>query len=135
MVVDASVVVSRLVPHDSHHDVSRHWLARHIAEGGLVVVPALLLPEVSGAVARQTRAPGLAAAAVHAVLQLPRLRLISIDEGLARTAADLAGRFRIRGADAVYVAVASALGLPLVTWDGEQRDRAERIVEVLAPAF
>jgi predicted nucleic acid-binding protein len=135
MVVDASVIVSRLVPHDIHHEVSLHWLARHVAEGGLVVVPALLLPEVSGAVARQTGVPALAPAAIQAVLRLPRLRLIPIDEHLARTAADLAGRFRIRGADAVYVAVASDLGLPLVTWDGEQGDRAERVVEVLTPTL
>lgn len=37
MVVDASVVVSRLVPHDVHHEASRRWLSRHVAEGGLLV--------------------------------------------------------------------------------------------------
>ena len=46
MVVDASVVVSRLVAHDVHHAASRAWLTRHVSEGGLVVAPALLLPEI-----------------------------------------------------------------------------------------
>jgi predicted nucleic acid-binding protein len=133
MVVDASVVVSRLVSHDTHHEVSRDWLARHVAEGGLIVAPALLLPEVAGAVARRTGEPRLALDALHAVQRLPGLRLVPIDEALALEAARLAARFRIRGADAVYVAVASDLRLPLVTWDGEQRDRAERVVQVLAP--
>ena len=134
MVVDASVVVSRLVTHDVHHAASRAWLARHVAAGGLLIAPALLLAEVAGAVARRTGTPRLAQRAVEAVLGLPALRLVPVDEVLARTAADLAGRLRLRGADAVYIAAAAALQLPLVTWDLEQRERAARVIEVLAPA-
>jgi len=44
MVVDASVVVSRLVPHDVHHEASRRWLTRHVTEGGLVIAPARSCP-------------------------------------------------------------------------------------------
>ena len=64
---------------------------------------------------------------------MPGLRLVPVDEVLARMAARLAGRLRVRGADAVYIAAAAALRLPLVTWDIEQRDRAARLVEVLVP--
>jgi predicted nucleic acid-binding protein len=134
MVVDATVVVSRLVTHDAHHAASRAWLARHVAAGGLLIAPALLLAEVAGAVARRTGAPRLAQRAVETVLGLPALRLVPVDDVLARTAADLAGRLRLRGADAVYIAAAAALQLPLVTWDLEQRERAARVIEVLAPA-
>jgi predicted nucleic acid-binding protein len=134
MVVDASVVVSRLVLHDANHEASRQWLTRHIAAGGLVIAPALLLPEVAGAVARRTGQPRLARRAVDAVLRLPELRLVPVDDVLARTAARLAGKLRVRGADAIYIAVAAGLRLPLVTWDSEQRDRAGRLVEVLIPA-
>jgi predicted nucleic acid-binding protein len=134
MVVDASVIVSRLVPHDTNHEASRHWLTRHIAAGRLVIVPALLLAEVAGAVARRTGRPRLARRAVDAVLRLPELRLVPVDDMLARTAAGLAGRLRLRGADAIYIAVAAGLSLPLMTWDSEQRDRAGRLVEVLTPA-
>ncbi len=134
MVVDASVVVSRLVPHDVHHEASRRWLTRHVAEGGLVIAPALLLPEVAGAVARRTGEPRLARRAVAAVLRLPGLRLVPVDDTLARTAARLAGRLRLRGADAIYLAAAAGLRLPLVTWDVEQRDRAAGLVEVMVPA-
>lgn len=133
MVVDASVVVSRLVSHDVNHEASRRWLTRHVAEGGLVIAPTLLLPEVAGAVSRRTGEPRLARRAVEAVLRVPGLRLISVDDVLARTAAALAGRLRVRGADAVYIAIAANLGLSLVTWDIEQRDRGTRLVEVLIP--
>jgi predicted nucleic acid-binding protein len=126
-------VVSRLVSHDVHHEASRRWLTRHIAEGGLVVAPALLLPEVAGAVARRTGTPRLARRAVEAVLRLPGLRLVPVDDPLALTAARVAGRLRVRGADAIYIAAAAGLRLPLVTWDVEQRDRAAGFVEVLTP--
>jgi predicted nucleic acid-binding protein len=56
-----------------------------------------------------------------------------VDADLARTAADLASRFRLRGADAIYIAAASTLGLPLVTWDVEQRQRAARVIDVVSP--
>jgi predicted nucleic acid-binding protein len=133
MVVDASVVVSRLVPHDVHHAASRAWLTRHVSDGGLVVVPALLLPEIAGAVARRTRVPRLARRAVEAILRLHALRLVPMDTVLARTAADLAGRLRLRGADAVYIATAVTLQLTLITWDVEQRQRAARVIHIVAP--
>jgi predicted nucleic acid-binding protein len=133
MVVDASVVVSRLVPHDVHHAASRAWLTRHVSDGELVVAPALLLPEIAGAVARRTRVPRLARRAVEAILRLHALRLVPMDTVLARTAADLAGRLRLRGADAVYIATAVTLQLTLITWDVEQRQRAARVIHIVAP--
>lgn len=133
MVVDASVIVSRLVPHDVHHEASRGWLDRHVAGGGLLIAPALLLPEVAGAIARRTGEPRLARRAVDAVLRVPGLRLVPVDEALAGIAARLAGRLRLRGADAVYIAAAATLRLPLVTWDVEQRERAASLIEVQVP--
>jgi predicted nucleic acid-binding protein len=133
MVLDASVVVSRLVPQDAHHVASRRWMVQHVAHGGLLIAPALLLPEVAAAIARRTGKPRLASRALAAVLRLPGLRLVVVDDVLARKAASLASQLRLRGADAVYIAAAVALRVPLVTWDVEQRDRAIPLVEVFAP--
>ena len=133
MVVDASVVVSRLVPNDIHHDASRKWLMRHVADGRLLIAPTLLLAEVAGAVARRTGKARLARRAVAAVLRLPALRLVPLDEALASAAANLAGQLRVRGADAVYIAAAAALRVPLATWDLEQRERAALVVEIFEP--
>jgi predicted nucleic acid-binding protein len=103
------------------------------SSGGLVIAPALLLPEIAGAVARRTGAPRLAQRAVEALLGLPALRLVPVDDVLARRASGLAGQLRLRGADAVYIATAATLRQPLVTWDGEQRDRATGVIQVMAP--
>jgi predicted nucleic acid-binding protein len=133
MVVDASVLVSGFLLHDVHYDASRRWLSRHVAGGGLVLAPTLIFAELAGAVARRSGSPRLGRRAVEAIQRLPTLRLIMLDEPLSRTAANLAARLRLRGSDAVYVATAALLRVPLLTWDAEQRERAARIVDVISP--
>jgi predicted nucleic acid-binding protein len=56
-----------------------------------------------------------------------------VDHRLGRASAELAVRLRLRGADAVYVAVAAHLKIPLVTLDTEQRERAKGLIEVKTP--
>jgi predicted nucleic acid-binding protein len=132
-VVDASVWVSVFLPQDVHHKAVRRWLEDRLAAEGALVSPVLLLSEVGGAIARQTRSPETAARALAFIEKVPGLRLVPVDHRLGRAAADLAVRLRIRGADALYVAVAAHLKLPLVTLDAEQRDRAKGVVEVRTP--
>ena len=134
MVVDASVWVSRLLPQDTNHSATRGWLERHLQAGSLTASPALVLAEVAGAVARRTQSARLGRRAVRSLLIVPGFRLISVDRRLAMTAARLAAELALRGADAVYVAAALDLGLPLVSWDDEQRERGRRLVRVQTPA-
>ncbi len=65
--------------------------------------------------------------------RLPALRIVAVDSELAEAAARLAGDQRLRGADAVYVALAKRLSLPLVTWDLEQVSRASEVIHARAP--
>jgi len=108
-------------------------LACHVAAGSLVIAPVLLLPAVAGAIGRRTGRPRLARRAIEAVLRLPSLRLLDLDEVPARAAAAVGERLRLRGADAVCIAAAARLRLPLVTWGLEQRELATSIVDVFAP--
>ncbi len=133
MVVDASVWVSQLVQQDAHHQASRHWLHRHVERGGLVVAPVLALGEVAGAIARRTGDPTLGSRAVEQVLRVPGLRLVPIDRQLGQETADLAAELKLRGVDAVYVAIADRLGVALVTWDREQLERAGDRIAVITP--
>lgn len=126
--VDASVWVSRLVPGDGHHEASRIWLESELARGRLLVSPILLLAEVAGVLARRTGDPALAASAVNGLLRLAGLRLVAVGPHLGRLAAQLSCDLGLRGSDALYVAVAYHLGLPLVTLDREQRAGAARVV-------
>ena len=132
-VVDASVWVSRMVPGDVHHDRCQAWFEAQTAAGGLLVAPVLLLPEVAGAISRRTGRSGLAQRAVDLIQALPSLRLVSVDPTSARLAAQLAADYALRGADALYVAAAHQLGLPLVTLDSEQLDRSRAVVSTISP--
>jgi predicted nucleic acid-binding protein len=132
-VVDASVWVSRLVPQDVHHAASRGWLEEQAAGGNLAISPTLLLAEVAGAVSRRTGHSELAHQAVQMLLRLTELRLVPLDSRVGRSAAQLAAETGLRGADAVYVATAHHLSVPLVTLDRDQQARAGRLVEVRFP--
>lgn len=49
-------------------------------------------------------------------------------------AAEIAGDYALRGADAIYVAVAQRHGTTLVSLDREQRERAAPVVATATPA-
>ena len=132
-VVDASVWVSRLAPQDIHHATSRRWLEAQAAGGDLLISPTLLLAQVAGALSRRTGQAELAHRAVQMLLRLKELRLVPLDSRLGRSAAQLAAEIGLRGADAVYVATAHHLDVPLVTLDREQQARAGRLIEVRSP--
>lgn len=67
--------------------------------------------------------------------RLPNARLVSVDRPLAMLATRLAlaADLCLRGADALYVALARRQSAPLVTWDGEQLVRCEGSVEAVTP--
>ncbi len=132
-IVDASVWVSRFVPADVHHAQSRHWLEAHLANGRRVLAPTLLLVEVAGAIGRRTRDPAVARRVVDSLRALPGLTWVGLPGEIRDHAADLAVDLRLRGADAVYVAIADRLRVPLVTWDAEQLARASARVFTLTP--
>jgi len=132
-VVDASVWVSRFLPADVRHDPSYRWLGGQVARGEPIVAPLLVLAEVAGAVARRTGLSELGVHAVSLMQHLPNARLVAVDTELAQLGAQLAAELRLRGADALYVALARRLDIPLVTWDQEQRERGRPLVAVLNP--
>ncbi len=134
IVVDASVWVARFVRDDVHHVQSSDWLLTYLAAGHLVVAPILLLAEVGGAVSRRTGRVPQGQRAVQTLLDLPGVELHAVDHALGRQAADVSSTYRLGGADAVYVALAHHLDVPLVTWDAEQLARGGRLAVVQPPS-
>jgi predicted nucleic acid-binding protein len=128
-VLDASVWVARLVPQDEFYPRIKAWMAAQRAREGQFVSPSLLLTEVAGAISRRTTAP-LGHQAIQQLQLLPGLRLIEMDHTLIKEAAALAADLGLRGADSVYVAVARQLGLPLLTFDADQKERAKKEVDI-----
>jgi len=134
IVADASVWVAAALAEDINHDVSRRALDEWMDAGGIVAAPTLLLSEVGGAVSRRSASDGLASSAVDALVHNPRLQFMPLDVSLATNAARLAIELHLRGADAIYVALARRLNAPLVTWDNDHLQRCGAVVTVSSPA-
>jgi predicted nucleic acid-binding protein len=109
----------RIARSTSTSTASRRWLTQHAQAGDQWVAPALMPAEVVGAISRRTGKPELATRALKHLLHLPGLRLVALDRRLGKAAAQLAASAGLRGADAVYAALAQHLSIPLVTWDEE----------------
>ncbi len=132
-VADASVLVSIFTPADPFHQASRTWLEAHLLAGGTITAPSIILSEIAGAIARPTQNPERGRQAVADFQALPRVTLVDVDRALAEESAELACALLLRGADAVYVALAARLGRPLVTWDDQQRERGGQRVDAWRP--
>jgi predicted nucleic acid-binding protein len=132
-VVDASVWVARYLPHDRFHRQSRDWFDAWILHSGEMVSPILVLGEVGGAIARQTGDSVLGQRAVAEIERNPALVLIELDSTLGKLTADIATTLRLRGADAVYAALARRLPLPLITWDQELISRGADVLDAHTP--
>jgi predicted nucleic acid-binding protein len=71
---------------------------------------------------------------VLAILQEPYIEIVAVDEPVGVLAADLAAQYRIRGCDAVYVALALLRNAVLITLDQEQRQRVPPTLIARTPA-
>ena len=133
--VDASVFVSAAREAEENHQASLRFLRMLEARGVTVVCPTLVLPECAAAIARPTGSAALATELVKLVVSFPGMDLVPLSAGLSTAAARVASLYRLRGADAVYAAVAVELGAVLVTWDREMLERCSGVVKTITPEY
>ena len=133
LTLDASVFVAACHQREPGHAASRALLAGLRGTDTPLAEPAILPVEVAGALRRAGDDPELAREFASAILALPHLTLVPVDERLARRAIVVATDHRLRGADALYTTVAAHYGARLVTLDIEQLDRAPDTVVPVPP--
>jgi len=134
LTVDANVFVSASSTADVFHADSDLFLSRVRRSGLQVFCPVLLLPETASGIIRPTGDIIAAQMTVISVETFPRMSLVAMTEQRAQAAAQIVLTCRLRGADAVYVAVAQEFGTTLITWDAEMLTRGTRAVPVLTPS-
>ena len=132
VVVDASVWVSRMIEGDEFHVAVKSWMNTQRGQDTTFVSPSLLLAEVGGVISRVTGKLELGLNAIQKIENLPEVRIVEMDKALMDEASRVAAKYSLRGADSVYVAVASTLKIPLVTFDVDQREKASKLVEIIA---
>ena len=131
--IDASVFVNAFNPYEEGHAASLQMLAAIHKRGDPVIVPALIVPEIASAVARASDDSTGALQYASATAALPHVTLVTLTTTMATQAAELAAKHRLRGADAVYLAVARRYGTLLVSRDDEQRARGSAVAVCQTP--
>ena len=132
--MDASVWVNGFDHREEGHQTSRQVLDLLKTQALAVVVPNLVLVEVAGAISRTRQNPQKAQEFANALRNLPNVTLLLLDEALTQRALMLAAQHGLRGADAIYAAVALQSGGTLVTLDNEHLTRLAGIVTTCTPA-
>ncbi len=132
--IDASVYINALNSTEPGSVESQAFLEQVHRQSIPVFSPTLLLVELAAAIARVFHDPQRGITYAQAVRQLPGQVWLPLDDGLAEIALTLGARHRLRGADAVYTAVAQQTGAILVTRDQEQLTRLPATVRAMTPA-
>lgn len=133
LTVNANVFVSASSRGDISHADSDLCLARIRHFGQEVHCPTLILPETASAIVRPTSNLVAAQMAIVSVETFPGMRLETLTDQRAQRATQVALTYRLRGADAVYVAVAQEFGATLITWDKEMLTRGGLAVPTMTP--
>lgn len=131
--IDASVFVSSFTPNESAHMESKSFMLTIREQSIPIIVPVLLLPEISAAISRGQDKPELGLTFVKELKKLPNTTFIDIDDSIAMLASEIAAKHRLRGSDAVYAAVALRFGTELITLDKEQLLRLPKVLTVKTP--
>jgi len=133
-VLDASVYVALINSEEADHQVSWAWFQRAVSYREPIVAPTILLAEVAAAISRGQGDLELALRVTQRLQKSRIIELIPVSHTLGQQAASIAANYRIRGCDAIYVALARQLGEALVTLDQQQLARGAVVVSTRRPA-
>lgn len=132
--LDAGVVTNSFIEKEKYHEFSKKLVDKIKEEKISVILPEIVFPEVASAISRGLDNYEIALRFTEKLRQIPNFVFIPIDAELSTLAAKFAAINKLRGGDALYVAVAFIFNVKLITLDSEQKDRADGLVRVLTPA-
>jgi predicted nucleic acid-binding protein len=131
--IDASVWVNSFDQREAGNEVSRQLLDVIRAQAIAITIPNLALIEAAASISRTRNTPRQARVFADSTNRLPNVIVVPLDEALAQRALTLAAEQSLRGADAIYAAVAIQEGCTLVSLDNEHLTRLVGVVETRAP--
>ena len=132
--IDASIHLNAVNPTEEGSAESQAFLQQLRDQSCPTFSPTLLLVEVATAVARARNDANRGIAIARAIRGIPSQVWVPLDDALADDAAQLGAYHHLRGADAVYAAVAQRHGTTLITLDRQQLERLSSAMTVLTPA-
>ncbi|HTQ99552.1 MAG TPA: PIN domain-containing protein [Candidatus Acidoferrum sp.] len=129
MVIDASVWVAAFLPYEPNHKAAQRCIAELSTSSEPTELPTLALVETCGAIARRTNSADAAQQIRQFLVSQHWISFFAVDSGLVSVASDIAINHKLRGADAIYVALAKMRSQPLISLDAEIIQRSKSIVE------
>lgn len=133
IVADASFWVSAFYEQDSHHKEADELLRRIVKQDLPVAAPVLALVELAGALFRRTKDPSGVEATLRYLQHQIWLTWVPLTIPFSEAASKIAISCSLRGADAVYVALAQQKEAPLITRDKEILARGQSAAVILTP--
>lgn len=130
--LDASVITNSFIASEKHHEFSKKLMDRIKNDTTPVVFPEIVLPEVAHAMAVGYDAK-TAIEFVKNMRGVPNFTFIPVDAEVSGLATRFASIYKIRGADSLYIAVASIFNAKLITLDSRQKEAAKNIIAVATP--
>jgi predicted nucleic acid-binding protein len=132
--IDASVHFNALNPREIGSAESQAFIGRVFTRPWTVYSPTILFVEFATSTARFYGDDKRALIFARALRSLPGQIWIPLDDALADIAAAIGAEYRLRGADAVYAAVAYRNKTTLVTLDQQQLTHLAQVIPVCHPA-
>lgn len=132
-VVDASVYIATINSHELAHTRAQTWFSQALSRGDQLFAPSILMAEVTSALSRGVGDLQLAHQVLQQLMTFQDVALEPVTIVLGERAAEIAADHRIRGCDAVYVALAEQLGDYLITLDQEQLQRGAAVITTQQP--
>ena len=133
IVIDTSAWIAGLVSGDAHHVDTDPFLRLAEFHSTQIAVPAHFLAEIAGVLARTGELDEIIDIEIRSIESSSRFQIAPVTVGLGMLAAEIARVAKIRGADAVFVALARGLDIPLVTWDKQQQERGGLFCRTMTP--
>jgi predicted nucleic acid-binding protein len=131
--IDASVLINSEIEREKFHEYSKKLIQIIRDRGIMIIVPEIVLPEISSAIARGMDNHEKALEFVRELKQVPNIVFVPVDRELADAAARLAAEYRLRGCDSIYVAVAAMFSAKLISLDEQQLVRAPDCIDASTP--
>lgn len=131
--IDASVLTAVFDENDTFHRASLGLFESIIRTDTKIVMPALALVEVAGALARKGQHYDDVVGYLDRLRSYKNIEFLALTIDLCELAADIAVRLKLKGADSTYIAVSRRYNLKLITNDNQQWDRGKEIIATAKP--
>ena len=126
-VVDASVWVARFCKSDKFHEQAKNIFEFLDRSEETISIPVIAFTEVAGVIKRTTKDNGAASAAIYEMKEM-EMKVFTDFDKLEPLATDIAIKYSVKGMDACYLAVAELTKSKLYTFDQQQKEAFEIMV-------